>query len=112
MLLLRLLQDATPAWYAVGLLGLWQIVAPILSSWLFKKWAWVQTKLSGNLKAAVYVVIATLALQLPKWIALDSNPDNWTAAAFADLLTGIGATILYKLGTKPDAPEAPAPYNG
>lgn len=105
--LLTQVTDSAPdaAWYAIGLLGLWQIAGPIVASLLFKQWASLQARLTGVTKAVVYVVLSTLTLQVPKWVgyALDANPETWTAAAFFDLLTSIGATLLYKLGSKPDA---------
>jgi hypothetical protein len=92
-------------WYAVGLLGLWQIVGPVVASWLYKRWTAVQAKLHGIGKALVFVVFSTLALEVPKWFGyvLSSGPDMWTAGIFYDLLTSIGATILYKFGTQPSS---------
>lgn len=97
------------AWYSIGLLGIWQIVGPIAASWLYKQWGALQAKLTGIAKAIGYVVFSTLTLQLPKLVgyALDPDPNNWTAAAFFDLLTSVGATILYRFGGKPNAKPSP-----
>ena len=100
---------SNPAWYAVGLLGLWQIVAPVIASWLFKQWSAVQAKLHGVGKQIAYSAFATVWLLVPQGIGmlLDKNPDNWLQAGFVDLLTAVGASLLYKLGTKPNAPPTP-----
>ena len=102
---------ATAPWYAVGLVGLWQIVAPVLASAIFKKWQSVQASLHGIGKQIAYSAFATLWLLVPQGIGmlLDKNPDNWMQAGFVDLLTAVGASLLYKLGTKPDAPPVATP---